>query len=134
MSIKLESVCVLLQVFDMQTSMQFYRGVLGFALVSRWPPEGQHVDWALLRLGGAELMLNTAFDSEERPSAPDAARTAAHADTTLYFACQDVDHVYRHLRSHELDVKPPQVAPYGMKQVYVSDPDGYQLCFQWPAA
>jgi hypothetical protein len=21
----------------------------------------------------------------------------------------------------------------GMKQLYVSDPDGYSLCFQWPA-
>jgi glyoxylase I family protein len=31
-------------------------------------------------------------------------------------------------------VKPPKVAPYGMKQLYVKDPDGYVLCFQWPAA
>jgi glyoxylase I family protein len=29
--------------------------------------------------------------------------------------------------------KEPKVAPYVMKQVYVSDPDGYNLCFQWPA-
>ena len=25
-------------------------------------------------------------------------------------------------------------APYGMRQLYVSDPDGYTLCFQWPAS
>jgi hypothetical protein len=29
---------------------------------------------------------------------------------------------------------PPKVAPYGMKQLYVTDPDGYILCFQWPAS
>jgi hypothetical protein len=31
------------------------------------------------------------------------------------------------------NVKEPKVAPYGMKQLYVRDPDGYNLCFQWPA-
>jgi hypothetical protein len=29
---------------------------------------------------------------------------------------------------------PPKVAPCGMKQIYVTDPDGYILCFQWPAS
>jgi hypothetical protein len=25
------------------------------------------------------------------------------------------------------------VAPYGMKQLYLRDPDGFELCFQWEA-
>lgn len=29
---------------------------------------------------------------------------------------------------------PPKVALYGMKQLYATDPDGYILCFQWPAS
>ena len=29
------------------------------------------------------------------------------------------------------EVKEPKVAPYGMKQLYLTDPDGYLLCFQW---
>ena len=28
---------------------------------------------------------------------------------------------------------PPKVAWYGMKQLYLTDPDGYGLCFQWKA-
>ena len=27
----------------------------------------------------------------------------------------------------------PQVAHYGMKQLYLKDPDGYTICFQWKA-
>jgi len=27
----------------------------------------------------------------------------------------------------------PSVAPYGMKQLYLQDPDRYELCFQWKA-
>jgi hypothetical protein len=28
-------------------------------------------------------------------------------------------------------VEKPKVAPHGMQQLYVIDPDGYVLCFQW---
>lgn len=134
MGIEVSGVCALLQVFDMPASVRFYRDVLGFEIVSTSPREGDQFDWGLLRLGGAEVMLNTAFEPPHRPAAPDAGRTAAHADTTLYFACPDVDAAYRHLKSRGIDVTPPAVAPYGMKQLYVSDPDGYALCFQWRAA
>jgi hypothetical protein len=30
-----------------------------------------------------------------------------------------------------ITTKKPKVAPYGMKQLYLTDPDGYLLCFQW---
>ncbi len=30
-----------------------------------------------------------------------------------------------------MPIKPPQIVYYGMKQLYVADPDGYGLCFQW---
>jgi hypothetical protein len=33
-----------------------------------------------------------------------------------------------------LTVKPPTIAPYGMKQLSVADPDGYVVRFQWPRA
>ena len=38
-----------------------------------------------------------------------------------------------YLKSKDIPVDPPRIAPYGMNQLYVSDPDGYNLCFQWPA-
>lgn len=78
-------------------------------------------------------MLNTAYEQEYRPAQSDAMRVAAHSDTCLYFSCPDVDAAYQHLRAHGLEVEEPKVAPYGMKQLYVKDPDGYNLCFQWSA-
>jgi hypothetical protein len=53
--------------------------------------------WALLRRGGAELMLNTAYEDDSRPASPEPARVAAHADTGLFFECADVDVAYKHL-------------------------------------
>jgi uncharacterized glyoxalase superfamily protein PhnB len=134
MGIAVRGICPLIEVFDMPTSIRFYRDVLGFEVAMSAPPdrEGDDWGWALLRLGEAELMLNTAYDEGERPAAPDPARAGAHRDTTLFFGCADVDGAYRHLREHGLDVSHPEVQSYGMKQLTLTDPDGYGLCFQWP--
>ena len=133
MSIEVRGVCTLLQVFDMPTSVRFYRDVLGFEIVQTSPREGDQFDWGFLRLKNAEVMLNTAYEQEYRPAQPDSALVTAHGDTCLYFRCPDVDAAYRHLRAQGIDVEEPKIAPYGMKQLYLHDPDGYSLCFQWPS-
>ena len=84
---------------------------------------------ALLKLNGVELMLNTAYEAGQRPSVPDPTRMAAHSDTILFFGCKDLDAAYLHLRAHGLPVKEPKIAPYGMKQLYVTDRDGYGNLF-----
>jgi glyoxylase I family protein len=122
----------LLQVFDTAASIHFYRDILGFEVVSTSRP-GEQFDGALLRVNGVELMLHTAYESDERPSIPDANRTAAHDDTGLYFGCPDVEAAYHHVRAKGLAIKQPVIRPYGMKQLNIADPDGYNLCFQWPA-
>ena len=133
MTIEVRGVVALLQVFDMPTSVRFYRDVLGFEIVrTTTPREGDQFDWGLLRLNDTELMLNTAYEQECRPSEPDAARIAAHRDVCLYFGCPDVEGAYRHLLAHGIEAEAPKVAPWGAKQLYLRDPDGYSLCFQWP--
>jgi catechol 2,3-dioxygenase-like lactoylglutathione lyase family enzyme len=133
LSIKLEGVCPLLEVFDMARSLALYRDVLGFELVESAPP-GDDCDWCLLRLGGTDIMLNAQYERHDRPPAPDPARVAAHGDTSLFFGCRDLDAAYAHLRAHGIDVKPPVVRNYGMRQLSFIDPDGYSLYLQWPTA
>jgi catechol 2,3-dioxygenase-like lactoylglutathione lyase family enzyme len=129
MSLALESCTPLIEVFDMPTSVAFYRDLLGFEVVAQSQP-GDQFDWGLLRLGMIELMLNTAYEAHERPPAPDPARVLAHRDTTLFFGCRDLDAAYAFVRARGLDVKEPTVTAYGMKQLWLRDPDGYALCFQ----
>jgi len=131
MGIEIRGMALLLQVFDMPASIAFYRDALGFEVVTTSKPMCEHFDWALLRLNDVELMLNTAYEEDARPPAPDPARIAGHDDTCLYFGCPDVDVAYAFLRARGVAAKEPKVAPYGMKQLYISDPDGYSLCFQW---
>ena len=122
----------LLQVFDMPTSIAFYRDILGFEVVSD-VPDGDQCDFAMLKLHESELMLNTAYEADDRPPARDATRINAHADTALFFDCADVDAACAYLRQRGIDVKDPVVRDYGMKQLYLNDPDGYEICLQHPA-
>ena len=78
-------------------------------------------------------MPTPAYEAARRPPKPDPARIAAHRDFGIYFGCPDVGAAYARLRRMGVNAGEPKVAHYGMKQLYVSDPDGYLLCFQWPA-
>ena len=126
----------LISVFDMPESIGFYRDVLGFAIVNSSPeieaPEGKYFHWAWLRLGDADLMLNTAYDAGQRPDARETGRWQGHSDTCLYFGCADVDQVYEELVASGLELNKPANTRYGMRQLYLRDPDGYMLCFQHP--
>lgn len=134
MTITTRGMTPMIFVFDMPAAVRFYRDTLGFEIsASSKQDPGDKYGWCLLRFGGGELMLNTAYDDDERPPRPDPARVAAHGDTTLYFSCEDVDGTYRYLRSQGVETGEPKVAYYGMKQVYLKDPDGFSICFQWPA-
>jgi uncharacterized glyoxalase superfamily protein PhnB len=126
----------LLSVFDMRKAIRFYRDQLGFSLAGTSPAlseDPDHVNWAMLQLNDATVMLNTAFDPEDQPLMPESGRWSGHQDTCIYFGCPDVEGAYDFLRAQGLEVSPPKVAPYGMKQLYLTDPDGYLLCFQWRA-
>lgn len=133
MAINVRGLTPLLSVFDMPTSIKFYCDGLGFQVCMSDGKPAPQFAWVSLRLNGAELMLNTAYDKNERPSVPDPARIAAHQDAVIYFGCPDVDAAYAHLQKMGIHAEPPKVSWYGMKQLYLKDPDGYLLCFQWPA-
>ena len=134
MPIDTRGLCPLLQVYDMPTSIGFYRDALGFEVIdSSTPRSPDDFDWCLLKQNGTELMLNTRYEFDSRPPGPDPTLVAAHDDTCLYIGCPDVDAAYRHLRDTGLDITEPKVAWYGMKQLYLRDPDGFGICFQWRA-
>jgi glyoxylase I family protein len=133
MAIQIRGMTPLLQVFDMPASVHFYCDLLGFEIVNTDGKPAPGFDWVWLRLDGADLMLNTRYEADDRPAAPDPARVASHDDIGLFFSCPDVDAAYAHLRDNGVNARAPNVAPYGMKQMYLTDPDGYALCFQWPA-
>lgn len=134
MALDIRGMCPLLEVYDMAMSVNFYCNLLGFKVRTvDNPQKSPHNDWVWLERDSIHLMLNTAYEAKHRPAQPDAKRVAAHHDVCLYFGAPDVDAVYAYLQEKGIKAEEPKVAPYGMKQLYLRDPDGYGICFQWAA-
>jgi glyoxylase I family protein len=132
MSLIIQGMAPLLQVFDMPTSLNFYRDRLGFQLV-RTSGHDDNAGWVMLKFNDVLLMLNTQYEDEFRPKDPDPVRNKHHEDTILYLSCPDIQAAYNYFLSKGLNVKPPYKTGYGFNAVELTDPDGYLLCFQWEA-
>jgi hypothetical protein len=48
--------------------------------------------------------------------------------------CEDVDALYAEWKKRGVRMNAPTVASYGMKQLKVQEPDGYDLWFESPVA
>ena len=74
MAIEVRGVAPLVQVFNMPRSIRFYRDMLGFTVTSRskaMSADPDDVNWAMLQLSKATIMLNTAYDPDDVPEAPE---------------------------------------------------------------
>src|SRR6476469_4974992 len=132
MGIELRGLAPLLQVYDMATSVRFYRKV-GFTVTATDGKPAESCDWLMMELGGSTLMLNTRYEADDRPPAPDPKRVEAHDDTALYFSCPDVEAAYVYLKAQGIEAdKPPWVTHYNFKMISLRDPDGFTLIFHWP--
>ncbi len=127
-----------LMVSDMRRSVAFYRDVLGFqplvmvAADRTVLPEddGSGAVFTTLEWNGAQLMLQTApslaaeldvLSPEQRPT----------ASGTIYLRGFDPATVLGKLAPEQI-VKGPLTQWYGMRELYLKDPDGYILCLGVP--
>ena len=114
----------LLAVQDIDRAVAFYRDQLGFAVVGEAHSQGK-LYWCRLERGGASIMLQHATHEDSAPH-------GRGRGVVFYFVCDDADAMYAELSSRGVQLKPPTVAHYGMKQIFVPEPDGYLVCFESP--
>ena len=113
----------LLFVQDIARSVAFYQQ-LGFSVAGTWEPDGK-LAWCRLEREGSAIMLQQA-EEEDGPA------EGRGRGVGLFFNCDDVDALHAEFISAEVKTAPPHVAFYGMKQIFLKDPDGYELCFESP--
>lgn len=120
---KLRSLVPVLDVHDVDASIEFYCGALGFTLHDKveW---GGKTEWALLRCEDVQLMLcaSQVADSED---------VANHNTDGMFFLYHDnleSLQVYLGSRGYSSisDGLPPTL---GKRDFYLRDPDGYVLWF-----
>lgn len=119
---KVRELVPLLFVEDLARSLAFYRDQLGFKLVNVWEPDGK-IAWCRLARGGSALMLQQACE-EDGPA------EGRGRGIGFFFLCDDVHKMHAELTASGLSLEMPRAAFYGMTQVFATDPDGYELCFQ----
>ena len=124
---------------DITRSIQFYRDILGLKLGltvdadRNFSQDGSIVEdpvFAILEWQDAQIMLQTAasLSDELEQILPDQAPSASG---TVYFRGFDGSQILSRLPEANV-LKGPDLNWYGMKEIYVQDPDGYILCLGIP--
>lgn len=138
---------VLITSRDMQATLRFYVEQCGFEMKESWPSD-EAPQWANLVLGGQSVMVGEPAKPEmvERMCADDpvakARWTGVIADWNankpgvglqVYVQVPDIDAFAARLRERGASVPgEPKSQFYGIRELPVTDPDGYQLMFFTP--
>jgi len=124
---KIRKLTPLLNVEDVSRSILFYESLIGFEIVTDFEADGI-AEWALLRAGEVEIMLNEgdADDSAQRRRMP------PFSGPVLYFDVEDCQALHADLLSRGFRVESLEPQEYGVLEFRLRDPDGYELAFTSP--
>ena len=118
-------------VTDIQRSLAYYRGVLGFQVEATFtnPEGGDDLVWASLSYGEAGVMLASFQVTDREASPPDTLGLGVWA----YIEVKDADAYYETVSDRGARIaKPIGTMDYGLREFRVKDPDGYVLAFYHP--
>lgn len=128
-----------LMVTDVARSIAFYRDVLGFDLTMSVAADKSFSAgatmisdpvFATLDWQGAQIMLQSVSSIASELSVFEKGQTP-QAGGTIYLRGYDPD-TLPNSPDPESIVKPVEVSWYGMKELYLRDPDGHVLCLGAP--
>jgi catechol 2,3-dioxygenase-like lactoylglutathione lyase family enzyme len=110
---KIRDAATVLQVSEIESSLRFYREILGFELDFEFGP------YAGVHRGGMYLHL-CAHDTWKRPLGGGA----------VVIFCDEIDAFHEEVKGRGATIRlAPTDEPYGMRDFVVSDPDGNVLTF-----
>ena len=118
---------LMLYVRDVDDSLKFYRGLLRMSLIRRPAP---HL--AILQLGGTRLYLHE--DPEDAPAwlkSKLAERYRGHG-VLPHIEVNDLVEIRDRLADEGVDISLGPVEQHGQIQLYVFDPDGYNIVLVQP--
>lgn len=127
----LKSLTPNLMVEDVEATIAFYRDTLSFTVTATVPDAAPYV-WASLKGGDVEIMLQARHSLEEE--LPQLVGKPLGASLTLYIGVDDADALHSAIQDKATIIKPPMTAPYGAREFYAQDPNGYLLGFSSPAS
>ncbi len=112
-----------LTVNDLQRSIGWYEGVLGFTIADRWEMDGALMG-VELKAGATRIMINQDDWSKGRDR-------QKGVGMRLYLdTAQDLERLATEIEARGGTLAaPPKVQPWGNKTFDINDPDGFKLTF-----
>jgi uncharacterized glyoxalase superfamily protein PhnB len=116
-----------LMVEDVNKTVQFYQETLCcFDLVLTDPKEGKF-DWAMMNCGDAEIMFQSRESLCEK--VPEFKNEKIGGSSIIYIEAEDVEGLYKWLTGKVEIVKELHSTPWGRKEFFIKDFNGYTLVF-----
>lgn len=117
----------MIYVSNVEKSLAFYAGKLGFRVVERFD-YGGHAVYARIRSPQSRTTL--ALHGPEGKWKPMPA-----GGIRLYFEVRELDAFCNRLAKKGVKLKqPPKNMPWGWRHAYLHDPDGYEISLYWAGA
>jgi lactoylglutathione lyase len=110
---------------DMQASLEFYTGKLGFRITNQWTPRGK-VEWCWIQRDDVSIMMQEPRNHEKFDKGEPKGK-----GVSICFQCVDALAVYHEFITKGIEIKEPFVGN-NMWVVAFNDPDGYRLDFESP--
>jgi uncharacterized glyoxalase superfamily protein PhnB len=115
-----------LMVNDVNETIDFYRDVLGFKLITTVPPKGEF-DWALMKHGIVEIMFQRRESMAQE--IPSMAKLKIGGSITFFIEVQNIEGKYEALKDEVIIVRDLHTTFYGMEEFYFLDCNDYILCY-----
>ena len=106
----------MLEVEDMDETIEFYETILDFKCVER---EGN--EWAIVQKDKVSIMFSDRFFTEDFPS--------TYMTGSLYIRTDDIDVIWQILKDKVHVCYPIENFEYGMREFSIYDNNGYRLQF-----
>jgi uncharacterized glyoxalase superfamily protein PhnB len=123
---ELESLSPNLVVADVNRSVDFYTGKLGFAKIASVPDSGK-LNWAMVMRGGATMMFQSLASIQE--DVPRLKLTSGAAAATFYIKVKGLGAWHESIKKTVPIALPMRKTFYGANEFAIKDPDGNVLMF-----
>lgn len=115
-----------LGVADIDRALSFYRTFFGFEIADSYEQDGR-IAWCWVAAGRAELMLQQLSADQQIRLNP-----AIGQSWCIYIRVVDLDAVHNRLLKGGFPATAIATTPYGSREFFVEDLDGYQLWVSAP--